>query len=148
METGLHKPRSLGSLSTSKRLFNSIQSPYSGHHILQMMSLVKMLGLNLLLPALVAAHATIQPCDPIVHLVNGSLLGVHDSAWSQDHFLGIPYAQPPVGGLRFSIPESLNQTWEEPLLAKDYGSACISYGVSPSSPEIQVENSLTARLGR
>jgi carboxylesterase type B len=95
-----------------------------------MMSLVKILGLNLLLPALVTAHAALEQSDPIVDIANGSLIGVYDPAWSQEYFLGIPYAQPPVGSLRFSTPQSLNESWEEPLVAKDYGAACVSYGVS------------------
>jgi carboxylesterase type B len=32
---------------------------------------------------------------------NGTISGVHSSTYNEDYFLGIPYAQPPVNGLRF-----------------------------------------------
>lgn len=94
------------------------------------MSLLKVLAFNLPLTFIAAYEGR---ADPTVHLANGTLLGARDLAWSQDHFLGIPYAQPPTGDLRFSVPEPLNQTWPDPLPVKDYGSACVSYGVSTSS---------------
>jgi triacylglycerol lipase len=94
------------------------------------MSLLKSIRLSLALPLLVGAFVPQKSCDPIVRVANGSLWGSHDAIWSQDYFLGIPYAQPPVGELRFAVAESLNETWQGSLALKDYGPTCISYGVS------------------
>jgi cholinesterase len=38
-------------------------------------------------------------------------MGIHNEIYNQHLFLGIPYAQPPVGNLRFRAPISLNTTW-------------------------------------
>lgn len=48
---------------------------------------------------------------PTVNIVNGSYMGIHNEIYNQHLFLGIPYAQPPVGNLRFRAPISLNTTW-------------------------------------
>jgi hypothetical protein len=48
---------------------------------------------------------------PTARVKNGTLLGLHSDAYDQDFFLGIPYAQPPVGNLRYRAPASLNQSW-------------------------------------
>ncbi|KAL2202631.1 cholinesterase [Sarocladium strictum] len=92
------------------------------------MSLFNVLQLTLALPYLVGASATQKSCGPVVRVTNGSLLGSHDAIWSQDYFLGVPYAQPPVGDLRFAVAQSLNETWQGPHAVDEYGSTCISYG--------------------
>jgi hypothetical protein len=94
------------------------------------MSLFNVLQLTLALPYLVGASATQKSCGPVVRATNGSLLGSHDAIWSQDYFLGVPYAQPPVGDLRFAVAQPLNETWSGPLSVNEYGPTCISYGVS------------------
>lgn len=37
--------------------------------------------------------SNVDPSSPIVTVKNGSYIGVHNSAYNQDFFLGIPYAQ-------------------------------------------------------
>lgn len=68
--------------------------------------------------------------EPTVQVKNGTYRGVHSSQYDQDFFLGIPYAQPPVGDLRFRHARSLNETWDGVRDAVDYSKACIGYGVS------------------
>lgn len=51
------------------------------------------------------------PSTPTVQVKNGTYVGVHSADYNQDYFLGLPYAQPPVGNLRFRNPVSLNQSW-------------------------------------
>ena len=68
---------------------------------------------------------------------NGTLVGKHVASYDQDLFLGVPFAQPPVGPLRFENPQSLNSTFGT-FEATEYSDACVGYGVSrlniPSSP--------------
>ena len=59
--------------------------------------------------------------SPTVNVLNGSYVGVHNDYYNQDFFLGIPYAQPPVGDLRFRAPASLNSTWKDTREAVKYG---------------------------
>ncbi|KAI1420726.1 Alpha/Beta hydrolase protein [Xylaria sp. FL1777] len=63
--------------------------------------------------------------NPSVVVKNGTINGVHlAEAWDQDVFLGIPYAQPPIGPLRFKWPQPLNETYSTPLDASSYGYSC------------------------
>ncbi|KAI1276387.1 alpha/beta-hydrolase [Xylaria sp. FL0933] len=62
---------------------------------------------------------------PSVTVKNGTINGLHlAEPWDQDVFLGIPYAQPPLGPLRFKWPQPLNETYETPLDASSYGYSC------------------------
>jgi carboxylesterase type B len=57
---------------------------------------------------------------PTAHVKNGTYEGVYSPGYNQDYFLGIPYAQPPVGSLRFRNPVTLNQSWSGVKAAKEY----------------------------
>ncbi|KAL9088877.1 MAG: hypothetical protein Q9159_002840 [Coniocarpon cinnabarinum] len=48
--------------------------------------------------------------------------------WQQDFFLGIPYAQPPIGELRFRAPQSINTSYGDTYDASNYGYSCYQYG--------------------
>ncbi|KAL4900479.1 hypothetical protein BDW74DRAFT_188301 [Aspergillus multicolor] len=65
---------------------------------------------------------------PTVDLDNGTYVGLHNRDYAQDFFLGIPYAQPPVGRLRFAAPQPLSESFDEPRNATEYGWMCIGYG--------------------
>ncbi|KAH9904260.1 Alpha/Beta hydrolase protein [Xylariomycetidae sp. FL2044] len=65
---------------------------------------------------------------PSVTLAKGTYLGVHNAQYEQEFFLGMPYAQPPTGSLRFAAPEPLAESWSEPRDASEYSSICIGYG--------------------
>ena len=83
-----------------------------------------------LLLAATASAATV-PRDntaPTVRLANGSYYGLHSKTYKQDMFLGMPFAQPPVGDLRLRRPRSLNSTWQGSRNATEYGYECIGYG--------------------
>jgi carboxylesterase type B len=70
----------------------------------------------------------------IVRVYNGTIIGTHSNAHNQDHFLGVPFAQPPIDGLRFRTPQSLNTTFPNNLYqATEYAPACIGYGSGESS---------------
>lgn len=65
---------------------------------------------------------------PTVQVKNGTLQGRYSAEWDQDFFLGIPYAQPPVGDLRFRWPQSINSSYDGILDATQYGYSCYQYG--------------------
>lgn len=87
---------------------------------------------------LVAGAATIKGASiiqerattaaPQVNLKNGTIIGSHISSYNQDAFLGIPFAQPPTGQLRFSLPQPVKGGWDSPLKTQSYPPKCIGYG--------------------
>lgn len=90
----------------------------------------------LLLSALlgVGSAAPSGSSGPTAHVRNGTYVGKHlkNSDYHQDLFLGVPFAQQPVGDLRFTLPQSLNETWTKTRDAKEYSDICVGYGVSIS----------------
>lgn len=84
---------------------------------------------SLLLGCVYSANA-VSTSSPIVAVKNGTLRGLHSPEWNQDLFLGIPYAQPPLGDLRFRWPRSVNTTWNGTLDATHYGYSCYQYNTN------------------
>ncbi|KAK6525129.1 hypothetical protein TWF694_005275 [Orbilia ellipsospora] len=74
----------------------------------------------------VSVSASPTPQGPTVKIANGTVYGVHSNTWKQDFFLGIPFAQPPVGDLRFRPAQHINVTKD--IQAKAYGPTCYGYG--------------------
>lgn len=68
----------------------------------------------------------ISPSDPIIETKNGRVRGILDNFKSKkvSKFLGIPYALPPVGELRFKKSRQLNYTWDVPIIAFDQPNYC------------------------
>jgi len=80
---------------------------------------------------------------------NGTLVGRYEPAYDTDYFLGIPYAQPPVGDLRFRTPRSLNESWTDTRNATEYSPQCIGYGMDTWSQGNYVsEDCLTLNVVR
>ncbi|KAL4963463.1 Alpha/Beta hydrolase protein [Aspergillus stella-maris] len=75
-----------------------------------------------------AAAAPAGVAAPTANVLNGTYAGATNAHFGQDLFLGIPYAQQPVGNLRFALPQSLNETWNEEREAKAYSDICVGYG--------------------
>jgi carboxylesterase type B len=82
-----------------------------------------LLHLSLALPSSSTAGTA-----PQAKIKNGTVEGYHVSAYKQDFFLGIPFAQPPVGPLRYRVPQSLNESYSSILDAKKYYPLCVGYG--------------------
>lgn len=61
---------------------------------------------------------------------NGTYAGVYSAEYNQDFFLGVPYALPPVGDLRFANPRPLNTSFQGLQNATEYSDECVGYGVS------------------
>ncbi|THD34609.1 MAG: carboxylesterase family protein [Sphingomonas sp.] len=93
-----------------------------------------------------------QPADPgpVVAAPSGSVKGTTDGGVRM--FKGIPYAQPPVGGLRWRPPVALPK-WLGVRTASDFGSACVqpqsktpTSVYSPASPMPVSEDCLTLNI--
>ena len=67
---------------------------------------------------------------PLAATKNGTYQGRYLPGWNQDAFLGLPYAQPPVGDLRFRWPRSLNSSFDGIRDASEYGYSCMQYHTS------------------
>jgi len=65
---------------------------------------------------------------PTVTVSNGTYVGRYLPEYNQDLFLGMPYAQPPIGDLRFTVPQSLNTSWYGTKSAEEYSDECVGYG--------------------
>ncbi|KAH7491184.1 Lipase 1 [Phytophthora ramorum] len=85
------------------------------------------LAYTLTIGSLLAAFSSASD-SPTVTVKNGSYYGVYQDTYDQDLFLGMPYAQPPVGDLRFRNPEPLNSTWSDSKNATEYSPECYGYG--------------------
>ncbi|KAH7377261.1 Alpha/Beta hydrolase protein [Pyrenochaeta sp. MPI-SDFR-AT-0127] len=73
---------------------------------------------------------------PIVKIRNGTYKGISSLENQQDYFLGIPYAQAPLGDLRFRNPKSLNSTWAGFRNSSKFSPACVGYGPSQIGYEV------------
>ncbi|KAM5343287.1 hypothetical protein ACJ41O_014253 [Fusarium nematophilum] len=70
---------------------------------------------------------TADAATPKAKTLNGTYVGKHLPTWSQDAFLGIPYARPPTGDRRFRWPESISESFSGERTATDYGFSCMQY---------------------
>ncbi|KAL3462943.1 Alpha/Beta hydrolase protein [Aspergillus heterothallicus] len=80
-----------------------------------------------------------------VHINNGTVVGVNDDSSRVQRFLGIPYAQPPVGDLRLQRARPLN-TSIGTFNADTFGPAC--YGPDIDSNPNSSEDCLTLNIWR
>ncbi|OBT69082.1 hypothetical protein VE03_01420 [Pseudogymnoascus sp. 23342-1-I1] len=87
-----------------------------------------------------------QPSYPYAQTINGTVYGVRD-AFNQDLFLGIPYAKPPIGNLRFRQAETLSEGWQKIRFAVEYSPHCIGYGDRQEEFQ-QSEDCLTINIVR
>ncbi|RMX97236.1 hypothetical protein D0868_10751 [Hortaea werneckii] len=63
-----------------------------------------------------------------VNVKNGTISGYYQPTYDQEYFLGVPFAQPPVGDLRFRNPQSINTTFDGTYEATEYAPECVGYG--------------------
>lgn len=91
--------------------------------------LLTLVGCTLAAPSQLYMRQSSTDDAPTAQVSNGTLVGIHSKNSNQDYFLGIPFAQPPVGDLRFKTPQSLNITFDK-YETTEYAKACVGYGVS------------------
>ncbi|KAH9906410.1 alpha/beta-hydrolase [Xylariomycetidae sp. FL2044] len=75
-----------------------------------------------------AAAFQTNSSSPRAQTLNGTYEGAYLPQWDQDVFLGMPYAQPPLGSLRFRWPQSINESFAGVRNATQYGYSCMQYG--------------------
>jgi acetylcholinesterase len=96
--------------------------------------------------------ARVVSSTPTVIIKNGTYSGLSVPSFTQEHFLGMPYAQPPVPPmLRFHSPLSLNTSWAGTREANKYSPICVGYPSGTSNDDIGYELSedcLTANVIR
>lgn len=81
--------------------------------------------------------------DRIVHTNTGPIKGVSLAQKKVEAFLGIPYAEPPVGPLRFAKPVA-KSAWKGVYEAKELPNACVQaiMGFLRADPEKMSEDCL------
>src|SRR4051794_3225892 len=68
-----------------------------------------------------SAHDDDHDGGPVVNISDGSVRGISKNGVYR--FLGIPYAAPPVGNLRWRAPQAV-QRWHDTLDATKFAGAC------------------------
>lgn len=77
---------------------------------------------------------------PTVTVVNGTIQGGTCTSTSVNYFLSIPYAEPPVGDLRFAAPQPYNSTYTGVLQATKAAPYCIQFGSASAEADQQSED--------
>jgi para-nitrobenzyl esterase len=92
-----------------------------------------------------ACASNVAPAAGLVATESGAVQGsMTNGAWG---FLGIPYAAPPVGGLRWSAPQAYG-CWSSPgpLAATSFGSKCLQVSASDPTIVVGAEDCLTLNV--
>lgn len=62
---------------------------------------------------------------PTVYLSTGKVIGITNTTTKLDRFLGIPFARPPLGDLRFAAPVPLPRNASKVIHATKFGPDCL-----------------------
>lgn len=87
------------------------------------------------------ASPAVGQSAPTATTLNGTYLGRYNPEYDQDFFLGMPYAQPPIGDLRFANPQSITTSFNDTRDATEYSAQCLGYGVSVASSAFDCQRS-------
>ncbi|KAK4702118.1 hypothetical protein P7C70_g4107, partial [Phenoliferia sp. Uapishka_3] len=109
-----------------------------------MLSPQRLISFALLCGILTSSSPT--PASPTAVVRNGTLQGITLETYSQEAFLGIPFALPPLGQLRLRPALSLNSTFNL-LRAVNYSPFCPGFGSDDTNYTVN-ENCLTLNVVR
>ena len=84
-------------------------------------------GLLIALLSSIAFGVFAYPSSAVVQTDKGAVIGAITSSGRQ--FLGIPYAAPPIGELRWREPHPVAR-WHSPRLAQQFGNNCPQFGTA------------------
>jgi carboxylesterase type B len=107
------------------------------------LTVVASLALSLL-PMQAQAESSHESSSPVVRTDKGAVRGVR--AGGVDSFLGIPYAAPPTGTLRWRPPQPA-APWSGVRLADQYGNRCPA-AASTNGPRSETEDCLFVNVQR
>lgn len=79
------------------------------------------------------AAAEAQPPKVVLPDGTGTVTGINVPQFGEEAFVGIPYAQPPTGNLRFAKPVALQPDSTRQISAAQWGHKCMQDGVRPDS---------------
>lgn len=82
---------------------------------------------SLLISVLAFPKCPLTGSPPTATVKNGTLRGQNLPEFSEDLFLGIPFAQPPLGDLRFRHPASIVNAWRGERDATVRSPSCPGY---------------------
>jgi para-nitrobenzyl esterase len=91
------------------------QNLHRGFYLRLVLIIATVAGIDALKPAISAAAA------PVISTSNGAVAGIQSA--SMNEYLGIPYATPPVGPLRWTPPQP-HSSWKGVLQATQFGNKC------------------------
>jgi len=72
---------------------------------------------------------TVENSSPLITTPLGTIEGYYDTSYGGRQFEayeGIPFAEPPIGDLRFEVPKGITP-WTGVLKAKQFGAPCLQY---------------------
>lgn len=77
----------------------------------------------------VTANEASPPVEhlPLATIKNGTIRGSYLPAFEQDFFLGVPFAEPPLGDLRFRRPLPHSGFWSDVRDMTSRGKSCVGY---------------------
>ena len=84
-------------------------------------------------------HLATAASNVSVTIQNGTYTGISVPSFEQEMFLGMPYAQPPVGDLRLRAPQTLNSSWSGSKNATSYSPICIGYPIAFANDDLGQE---------
>lgn len=92
---------------------------------------------------LIGLPALAAPADPVVRTDKGLVRGKADAGVKV--FLGVPFAQPPVGNLRWRDPQAL-EAWSGVREAKAFSRTCVQEPPAPSQNQTPPSGPYTAEF--
>ncbi|KAM0547783.1 hypothetical protein ACHAPJ_010244 [Fusarium lateritium] len=112
--------------------------------MINLLALVCLSAVAIAQPLVRTGYSTSWRVGQAVTTQNGIIFGRAAANTNVSEYLGIPYAKPPIGSLRFEPPQELDAVHH--INATAFGYACVQPGGTGSDGEPQSEDCLTLNL--